>query len=239
MPTPMRVRTRMIRGSPTADSAISHGRGDEPPGNVCLRALLQFGDSRCRSAASRSQRAGIGRSRRASCPMRRTLGEFARTAVNRRRRGDGIALIARPSRGNGRRRRRLVRIDKQCEPQALRGDANHDGTHGQEIHGNGRADASRPRCSPAWLERIDAGNTPGCLSRGAGRRFSRRKALSDARAFVVHQYGVASMLGAALRLMRISHVDTQAMLFDAQWATRLRYEAAPPRSLATCAASRR
>ena len=33
-------------------------------------------------------------------------------------------------------------------------------------------------------------------------------------AFVVHQYGVAAtILGAALRLMRISHVDTQRMLY--------------------------
>jgi urease accessory protein len=39
--------------------------------------------------------------------------------------------------------------------------------------------------------------------------------LSAREAFVVHQYGVATMiLGAALRLMRISHIDTQAMLYD-------------------------
>jgi urease accessory protein len=45
-------------------------------------------------------------------------------------------------------------------------------------------------------------------------------------AFVVHQYGVAAtILGAALRLMRISHVDTQQMLYglnadvDAAYAT--------------------
>jgi urease accessory protein len=39
--------------------------------------------------------------------------------------------------------------------------------------------------------------------------------LSARDAFVVHQYGVAAtILGAALRLMRISHVDTQSLLFQ-------------------------
>ncbi|MBN9022388.1 MAG: urease accessory protein UreF [Rhizobiales bacterium] len=38
-----------------------------------------------------------------------------------------------------------------------------------------------------------------------------------AEAFVVHQYGIASMvLSAALRLMRIDHLDTQRILFAAQ-----------------------
>ena len=41
-----------------------------------------------------------------------------------------------------------------------------------------------------------------------------RKGLSARDAFVVHQYGVAAtILSAALRLMRVSHVDTQQMLY--------------------------
>jgi len=49
--------------------------------------------------------------------------------------------------------------------------------------------------------------------------------LSARDAFVVHQYGVANaILGAALRLMRVSHVDTQRMLYalnaDAETAYR-------------------
>jgi urease accessory protein len=39
--------------------------------------------------------------------------------------------------------------------------------------------------------------------------------LSARDGFVVHHYGVATaILGAALRLMRISHVDTQSLLFQ-------------------------
>ncbi len=41
--------------------------------------------------------------------------------------------------------------------------------------------------------------------------------LSARDAFVVHQYGVAAtILSAALRLMRIGHVETQQMLYRAQ-----------------------
>jgi urease accessory protein len=50
----------------------------------------------------------------------------------------------------------------------------------------------------------------------------------DAReAFVVHQYGVAAMiLSAALRLMRVSHVDTQRMLYELAVEADSAYESA-------------
>jgi urease accessory protein len=39
--------------------------------------------------------------------------------------------------------------------------------------------------------------------------------LDSRAAFIAHQNGIAtSMLGAALRLMKVSHLDTQAILFD-------------------------
>jgi urease accessory protein len=44
---------------------------------------------------------------------------------------------------------------------------------------------------------------------------------------VVHQYGVASMiLSAALRLMKISHVDTQRILYRLDAGADAAYEAA-------------
>ncbi len=46
-------------------------------------------------------------------------------------------------------------------------------------------------------------------------------------AFVVHQYGVAAMiLSAALRLMKISHVDTQRMLYRLNAGADAAYEIA-------------
>jgi urease accessory protein len=51
--------------------------------------------------------------------------------------------------------------------------------------------------------------------------------LSAREAFVVHQYGLAAtILSAALRLMKISHVDTQKILYELNGRTDAAYERA-------------
>ena len=51
--------------------------------------------------------------------------------------------------------------------------------------------------------------------------------LSARQAFVVHQYGVAAtILGAALRLMKISHVETQKILYELNGLADAAYETA-------------
>lgn len=67
-----------------------------------------------------------------------------------------------------------------------------------------------------WLADIRAEATPGCYPVGQAMAFAQLGA-DEAEAFVVHQYGIASMiLSAALRLMRIDHLDTQRILFTVQ-----------------------
>ena len=64
-----------------------------------------------------------------------------------------------------------------------------------------------------WLAAIKAEQTPGCLAVGQAIAFAQLGA-DEGEAFVVHQYGIGSMiLSAALRLMRIDHLDTQRILF--------------------------
>ena len=64
-----------------------------------------------------------------------------------------------------------------------------------------------------WLAAIKADQTPGCLAVGQAIAFAQLGA-DEGEAFVVHQYGIGSMiLSAALRLMRIDHLDTQRILF--------------------------
>ncbi|WP_290544847.1 urease accessory UreF family protein [Aestuariivirga sp.] len=76
-----------------------------------------------------------------------------------------------------------------------------------------------------WLAGIRAEDTPGCYPVGQAIAFAQLGA-DEAEAFVVHQYGVASMiLGAALRLMRIDHLDTQRTLFGVLQHTQAEYEA--------------
>jgi urease accessory protein len=64
----------------------------------------------------------------------------------------------------------------------------------------------------AWLTRIVARTTPGTLPVGLALVFA-TQGLSERHAFAAHQYGVATMmLSAALRLMKISYLDGQAIL---------------------------
>ncbi|KAA0972680.1 urease accessory protein UreF [Aureimonas fodinaquatilis] len=67
-----------------------------------------------------------------------------------------------------------------------------------------------------WLKDIKSGVTPGCFPIGQALALAHMGA-DEKQAFVVHQYGVASMvLSAATRLMRIDHLETQRILFASQ-----------------------
>ena len=67
-----------------------------------------------------------------------------------------------------------------------------------------------------WLADIKAETTPGCFPIAQALAFAHMGA-DEAEAFVMHQYGVAAMiLSAALRLMRIDHIDTQRILYTSQ-----------------------
>src|SRR4029077_8131194 len=66
----------------------------------------------------------------------------------------------------------------------------------------------------SWLAEIKSGGTPGTYPVGQGLVFA-RLALPEHAAFAAHQYGVVSMmLGAALRLMKLHYLDSQAILFS-------------------------
>ncbi len=67
-----------------------------------------------------------------------------------------------------------------------------------------------------WLDDIKANATPGCLPVGQAIALAHMGA-DEVEAFAMHQYAVGSMvLSAALRLMRIDHLDTQRILFTVQ-----------------------
>ncbi|MBD5306695.1 MAG: urease accessory protein UreF [Bacteroides sp.] len=65
----------------------------------------------------------------------------------------------------------------------------------------------------AWLDKIVAGETPGSYPVAQGIAFA-AAGISERDLFCSHQYGVVNMvLGAALRCVRVSHYDTQEILF--------------------------
>lgn len=64
-----------------------------------------------------------------------------------------------------------------------------------------------------WVKAINDNITPGCFPVGMGLLFAGLE-LPERDAFAVHHYGLASMMvGAALRMMRVDHYDTQSILF--------------------------
>lgn len=75
-----------------------------------------------------------------------------------------------------------------------------------------------------WLEDIDSNKTPGTFPVAQALVFS-KGGLSEKELFCSHQYGVINMiLGAALRCVRVSHYDTQRILFKLSEQTQELYD---------------
>ena len=144
---------------------------------------------------------------------RDTLFAFARTVVEQANRGDGIGLVCAHRAARDGDTAELVRIDQCVFARKLSDEARIMSTRmGKKFTEMGAQVIGSPSIV-AWRERIEAGTTPGCYPVALAVNFA-AQGLCERDAFVVHQYGVASVvLSAALRLMRISHVDTQRMLY--------------------------
>ena len=75
-----------------------------------------------------------------------------------------------------------------------------------------------------WLDKINSGETPGMYPVAQGIMFA-KAGLPEKDLFYSHQYGVINMvLSAALRCVRVSHYDTQEILFDLSEETEKLYE---------------
>lgn len=142
-----------------------------------------------------------------------TLRAYARTAVEQAAMGDGVALVWAHRAAAAGDVAELVRIDERVYARKLSGETRTMSVRmGKKFTEMGVEVIGAPLLK-AWRERIDAGATPGCYPVALGMNFA-VQGLPAREAFIVHQYGVAAMiLSAALRLMKISHVDTQRMLY--------------------------
>jgi urease accessory protein len=142
-----------------------------------------------------------------------TLLAFARTATAQAARGDGIALIHAHRAAQARDLGEVMRIDERVFARKLSSESRTMSVRmGRKAAELGAQVIGAPLVS-AWLDRIGSGATPGCHPLSLAVNFAAQE-LRAREAFVAHHYGVAvTILSAALRLMRISHVETQKMLF--------------------------
>ena len=155
-----------------------------------------------------------------------TLEAYARTAVEQAAMGDGIAVVWAHRAAAAGDVEALVRIDERVYARKLSSETRTMSVRmGKKFAEMGAEVIGAPLLT-AWRDRIDAGATPGCYPVALAVNFA-AQGLPARDAFVVHQYGVAAMiLSAALRLMKISHVDTQRILYQLNAAAEAAYEAA-------------
>jgi urease accessory protein len=142
-----------------------------------------------------------------------TLQAFVRTAVEQAARGDGIALIAAHGAASAGDIDTLIRIDEQVYARKLSDEMRTMSVRmGKKFTELGAQVVSAPMLD-TWRDCIESAATPGCYPVALAVNFAVQN-LPAREAFVVHQYGVATaILGAALRLMKISHVETQKILY--------------------------
>jgi urease accessory protein len=142
-----------------------------------------------------------------------TLQAFTLTALEQAAMCDGIALVSAHRAAMAGEVDEVVRIDEQVYARKLSGEMRTMTVRMGKKFAEMGAEVIGSPLLRAWRERIDAGATRGCYPVSLAVNFA-AQGLPARDAFVVHQYGVAAMiLSAALRLMKISHVDTQRILY--------------------------
>src|SRR5215212_5813797 len=155
-----------------------------------------------------------------------TLHGFTRTAIDQAARGDGIALVAAHRAAIAEEVDTLIEIDKLVYARKLSDEARTMSVRmGKKFTEMGVQVIGAPLLC-RWRDRIETSATPGCYPIALAINFAAQN-LAAREAFVVHQYGVAAtILGAALRLMKISHVDTQKILYELNALAETAYERA-------------
>ena len=164
-----------------------------------------------------------------------TLLAFTHTAVEQAARGDGIAVIHAHRAASAGDLDELGRIDERVYARKLSAETRAMSVRIGKKFAELGVDVTAAPLLRAWLERIEAGSTPGCYPVALAANFA-AQGLAERAAFAVHQHGVAAMiLSAALRLMKVGHVDTQRMLYRLNADVAPAYETAAAASLSDMA----
>src|SRR5271170_5412351 len=144
-----------------------------------------------------------------------TLRSFVRTVTQRAATSDGIALLEAHRAATGAFDvDRMIRADHEVVNRKLNEEMRSQTVRmGKKLVEVGVTLLASP-LPKHWLELIRLAETPGTYPVGLG-IISAEVCLSEQGSFAIHQYGMAmSTLSAALRLMKVDHLDTQTILFD-------------------------
>jgi urease accessory protein len=205
---------------------IANDRAEAPASTAFLSRMLQFGDSMFPVGAFAFSSGLESAIQQGVVTNAATLQAYARTALEQAARGDGIALIVAHRAATAGDIDTLARIDAQVYVRKLSDEARTMSVRiGKKFTEMGVEVVGAPLLR-AWRECIEKSVTPGCYPIALAINFAVQH-LTARQAFVVHQYGVAAtIVGAALRLMKVSHFETQKILYELTGPTDEMYEAA-------------
>jgi urease accessory protein len=210
---------------------MGNDRGGAPGSATFLARMLQFGDSTF-PVGGFSFSGGLESAiQKGVVADAATLHAFTRTAVEQAARGDGIALIAAHRAATAGDVDSLIRIDEQVYVRKLSDEVRTMSVRmGKKFTEIGIQVIGAPLLC-TWRECIETSVTPGCYPVALAVNFA-VQGLPALGAFAVHQYGLAATtLSAALRLMKISHVETQKILYEINAGVEAAYEIAAAASL--------
>jgi urease accessory protein len=199
---------------------------------VALARMLQFGDSMF-PVGGFSFSSGLESAvQKGVVTNASTLLAFTRTAAEQAARGDGIALIAAHRAAMAGDVTELISIDVAVYARKLSDEARTMSVRmGRKFTEMGVHVLGSPLLH-TWSDRIRKRQVPGCYPVALAINFAVQD-LSEHHAFAVHQYGVvAPILSAALRLMKVSHLDTQKILYELIGGIELAYGRAAKARLA-------
>jgi urease accessory protein len=203
-----------------------NGGATGPATAVSLTRMLQFGDSMFPIGGFAFSGGLESAIQKRVVTDADTLYQYARTAVEQAASGDGIAVVWAHRAAAAGDVAELVRIDERVYARKLSGETRTMSVRMGKKFAEMGAEVTGAPLLETWRERIAAGDTPGCYPVALAVNFAAQD-LPARDAFVVHQYGVAAMiLSAALRLMKISHVETQRMLYRLNAGADAAYELA-------------
>jgi urease accessory protein len=176
--------------------------------------LLQFGDSMLPVGSFAFSNALESAVERGVVSDVSTLRDYVATAVRQAASADGVAVLHAHRAASRRDLESVLRADRAVLERKLNEEARlMTARMGRKLAEVSDRVVAGPTGS-AWLAAIRAGEAPGTFPVGLGVLFAELGS-PETDAFAVHQYGVAFMiLSAALRVMRIDHMDTQAILFE-------------------------
>jgi urease accessory protein len=143
-----------------------------------------------------------------------SLRDFVETALHQSARADGIALIEAHRAAGAVDVERAITADRAVFERKLNEEMRTMTLRmGRKLAEMAMHVAPSPLVGE-WLGRIERRQTPGTFPIGLALVFAAR-GLAESDAFAAHQYGVATMMvSAALRLMKLSYLDAQKLLFE-------------------------